>query len=81
MELADHFIYELVRRFAKATQALAAFDCQRCLEELEQLPHAQQNSRWVIAMVARAHYERQDYASVRTYFPVLELVLRSLSLT
>jgi len=64
-ELAEHYLYELVRRFARATRALAIYDCSKCLEELEQLPHVQQNSRWVIAMVAKAHYEKQDYASVR----------------
>jgi len=64
VELADYFIYDLIRRFARATRALAAYDCQRCLDELERLPHVQQNSRLVISMVARAHYERQDYHSV-----------------
>jgi anaphase-promoting complex subunit 3 len=64
-ELAEQYIYDLIRRFARATRALALYDCQRCLEELEQLPHVQQNSPWVIAIVGRAHYERQDYASVR----------------
>lgn len=67
VELADYFIYELVRRFARAARAMASYDCQRCLDELERLPHVQQNSRWVIAMVARAHYERQDYHSVRFF--------------
>ena len=64
-ELAEQYIYNLIRRFARATRALALYDCQRCLEELEQLPHVHQNSPWVIAIVGRAHYERQDYASVR----------------
>lgn len=64
-DLAEQYIYDLVRRFARATRALALYDCQRCLEELEQLPHVQQNSPWVIAIVGKAHYERQDYASVR----------------
>jgi anaphase-promoting complex subunit 3 len=64
-DLAEQYIYDLIRRFARATRALALYDCQRCLEELEQLPHVQQNSPWVIAIVGRAHYERQDYASVR----------------
>ncbi|KAF9533502.1 hypothetical protein CPB83DRAFT_889998 [Crepidotus variabilis] len=73
-EMADYVIYDLVRRFVRATKALASYDCQRCLEELEQLPHAQQHSRWVIAMVARAHYERQDYASAERAFKTLRKV-------
>lgn len=64
-ELAENYLYELTRHFAKATRALAMFDCRKCLEELEQLPHVHQQSAWVLAMVGRAHYERLEYASVR----------------
>ena len=64
-ELAEHYLYELLRRFARASRALSHYDCQKCLEELEQLPHAQQKSSAVIAMVGKAHYEQQDFASVR----------------
>ena len=63
-EQAEQYIYELVRRFARAARALATYDCRKCLDELEQLPHAHQNSCTVIAMLGRAHYERQDFASV-----------------
>jgi len=70
-ELAEQYIYNLIRRFARATRALALYDCQRCLEELEQLPRVHQNSPWVIAIVGRAHYERQDYASADRAFKAL----------
>lgn len=63
-ELADYYIYNLIRRFASATRALAMYDCQQCLAELGQLPQAHQYSPWVLAMVGRAHYEKSDYASV-----------------
>jgi anaphase-promoting complex subunit 3 len=63
-ELADHYIYNLTRRFASATRALALYDCQTCLNELEQLPHAHQRTPWVLALVGRAHYEKLDFASV-----------------
>jgi len=66
-ELAEHYIYELVRRFARAARHLATYDCQKCVDELEQLPHVQQHSCTVIAMVGRAHYEQQDFASVSNY--------------
>jgi anaphase-promoting complex subunit 3 len=65
LELADQYLYNLTRSFARATRALAMYDCQKCLDELEQLPHAHQQSPWVLAMVGRAHYERLEYASVR----------------
>jgi anaphase-promoting complex subunit 3 len=63
-ELADLYLYDLMRRFASATRALAVYDCQKCLFELEQLPHVHQQSPWVLAMVGRAHYEKLDYVSV-----------------
>jgi hypothetical protein len=64
-ELAENYLYELTRRFATATRALAMYDCCKCLDELEQLPHVHQQSPWVLAMVGRAHYERLEYGSVR----------------
>lgn len=64
-ELAEYYIYDLIRRFAKATRALAIYDCQKCLFELNQLPKPHQNTSWVLAMVGRAHFEQQDYSSVR----------------
>lgn len=65
LELAEQYLYELIRRFASATRALAMYDCRKCLEELEKLPFVHQQSPWVLAMVGRAHYERLEYASVR----------------
>ncbi|KIM49461.1 hypothetical protein M413DRAFT_438643 [Hebeloma cylindrosporum] len=70
-ELAEHYLYELLRRFARACRALSHYDCRKCLEELEQLPHAQQKSSAVIAMVGKAHYEQQDFASAERAFKTL----------
>ncbi|TFK72166.1 TPR-like protein [Pluteus cervinus] len=67
-ELADYYLYNLTRRFASATRALAMYDSQKCLNELEQLPHAHQSTSWVLAMVGRAHYEKLDYASAERAF-------------
>ena len=64
-ELAENYLYDLMRRFASAMRALAMYDCGGCLEELEQLPHVHQQSSSVLAMVGRAHYERLEYAHVR----------------
>jgi len=68
LELAEQYLYDLTRRFASATRALALYDCRKCLDELEQLPHAHQQSPWVLAMVGRAHYERLEYASAERAF-------------
>ncbi|KAJ8597890.1 TPR-like protein [Rhizopogon salebrosus TDB-379] len=68
LEMADHYIYDLLRRFARATRALSKYDCCSCLIELEQMPAAHQQSSWVLAMVGRAHYERLEYASAERAF-------------
>lgn len=68
MECADFELYSLMRRFARATRALARYDCLTCLAALDELPHVHQQSPWVLAMVGKAHYERQDYAAAQRAF-------------
>jgi anaphase-promoting complex subunit 3 len=65
VELADQYIYDLMRLFASATRSLAMYDTMLCMEELDKLPHKHQRSPLVMAMVGRAHYERTDYMAVR----------------
>ncbi|KAI0948283.1 hypothetical protein AcV7_009080 [Taiwanofungus camphoratus] len=67
-ELADHHIYDLMRMFARATRAMALYDCRTCLEELEKLPTNHQRSAWVMAMVGKAHYELGEYAAAERAF-------------
>ncbi|PCH38327.1 TPR-like protein [Wolfiporia cocos MD-104 SS10] len=67
-EMADHHIYELMRVFARATRAMALYDCRMCLEELEKLPLGHQRSAWVMAMVGKAHYELGEYAAAERAF-------------
>lgn len=68
MAKADTYIYDLMRSFAKASRALAMYDCRACLEELSKLPEVHQKSCWVISMVGRAHYEMADYIKVTIQF-------------
>lgn len=65
MAMADFEIYNLTRIFARATKALAIYDCRTCLDELETLPTNHQRSAWVMAMVGKAHFELGEYAAVR----------------
>ena len=69
-EMADYYIYDLMRRFARATRALSVYDCYSCLMELEHMPSEHKQSSWVLAMAGRAHYERLEYASVRHVLPL-----------
>lgn len=68
VELAAYYIYDLVRRFAKATRALSVYDCYTCLTEIGQMPAVHQQSSWVLAMAGRAYYERLEYASAERAF-------------
>ncbi|KAF9246486.1 hypothetical protein BU15DRAFT_85246 [Melanogaster broomeanus] len=67
-DMADYYIYELMRRFARAARAMSVYDCYSCLMELEHMPPTHQQSAWVLAMVGRAHYERLEYASAERAF-------------
>lgn len=61
---ADAYITDLVRIFARAVQCLAKFQCQETVDALEMLPHEQQMSPWVMTLLARAYYEKLEYAKV-----------------
>ncbi|KAJ6630660.1 hypothetical protein B0H10DRAFT_2160078 [Mycena sp. CBHHK59/15] len=68
LELAEQYLYDLVRRFASATRALSLYDSPKCLAELEKLPHVHQTTPWVMAMIGRAHYEQLQYAHAERAF-------------
>lgn len=61
---ADKYILGLVQMFARVVQALAKYDCQTAIDELENLPPEQQHSAWVYTLMGRASYEMVDYEKV-----------------
>lgn len=63
-ELADLQVYEVMRKFASATRAMAMYECRVCLEELETLPAPHKRSASVMAMLGKAHYELGQYPEV-----------------
>jgi anaphase-promoting complex subunit 3 len=66
-ELAEQYLYDLVRHFASATRALSLYDSPKCLAELEKLPYVHQTTPWVLAMIGRAHYEQLEYSNVGVF--------------
>ncbi|KAK1232258.1 chaperonin-containing T-complex alpha subunit Cct1 [Marasmius sp. AFHP31] len=74
IEVADHYIYDLMRHFAIATRALHLYDCRKCLTQLEQLHKLHQHTPWVLAMVGKAHYERGDYNSAERAFSAVRVL-------
>ncbi|KAG9096364.1 anaphase-promoting complex subunit cdc27 [Ceratobasidium sp. UAMH 11750] len=67
-DAADVYIMDLVRTFARATQALAQYRSADVLEELEALPEEQKRSASVMVLIGRAEYERADYVKARRAF-------------
>lgn len=63
-ELADYHIYDLMRKFARATRSMALYDCKKCLDDLEDIPANHQRSTLVLTMVGKAHYELGEYPAV-----------------
>ncbi|KAK7014999.1 TPR-like protein [Favolaschia claudopus] len=70
-DLAENYLYDLVRRFATATRAMSRYDSPACLAELERLPYVHQTTPWVLAMIGRAHYEQLEYANAERAFKTL----------
>ncbi|KAG8762160.1 anaphase-promoting complex subunit cdc27 [Ceratobasidium sp. 428] len=67
-DAADVYIMDLVRTFARATQALAQYRSADVLEELEALPEEQKRSASVMVLIGRAEYERADYIKAKRAF-------------
>ncbi|KAF9069684.1 hypothetical protein BDP27DRAFT_1222171 [Rhodocollybia butyracea] len=67
-EVADKYIYDLMRQFARAGRALALYQSQKCLDEIELLPLLQQKSPWVVSMVGKAHYDKGEYCAAERAF-------------
>ncbi|KAE9384512.1 hypothetical protein BT96DRAFT_652027, partial [Gymnopus androsaceus JB14] len=67
-QLADKYVYDLMRQFAKATRALAMYQSQKCLDEIELLPRIQQKTPLVLSMVGKAHYDKGEYIAAERAF-------------
>ncbi|KAM5539076.1 hypothetical protein V8D89_007299 [Ganoderma adspersum] len=68
VESADFQVYEVMRKFASATRAMALYECRVCLEELETLPAPHKRSASVMAMLGKAHYELGQYPEAERAF-------------
>ncbi|KAJ3998208.1 hypothetical protein F5050DRAFT_1872567 [Lentinula boryana] len=68
IEVADKYIYDLMRQFAGASRALAMYHSQKCLDAIELLPQTQQQTPWVLSTVGKAHYDKGEYGSAERAF-------------
>jgi anaphase-promoting complex subunit 3 len=69
--LAQYYIYSLTRTFALALFHLSTFSSSHCLSTLSLLPPPHQSTSLSLSLIARAHYEVQDYRSSERAFKAL----------
>jgi anaphase-promoting complex subunit 3 len=69
--LAQYYIYSVTRTFALALFHLSTFSSSDCLWTLSVLPPPHQSTSLSLSLIARAHYEVQDYRSSERAFKAL----------
>jgi len=69
--VAQYYIYNLTRTFALAVLHLSTFSSTLCLSTLSVLPPSHQSTSLSLSLIARAHYEVQDYRSSERAFKAL----------
>ncbi|KAK0180246.1 hypothetical protein PV327_005911 [Microctonus hyperodae] len=61
-------LMSLLRELGIAYQHLSQFNCTQAVEILSVLPKHHYNTGWVLSMLARAHYEMNDYKKAANFF-------------
>ncbi|XP_008555880.1 cell division cycle protein 27 homolog [Microplitis demolitor] len=61
-------LMSLLRELGMAYQHLSQFNCSQAVEILSVLPKHHYNTGWVLSMLARAHFEMNDYKKAANYF-------------
>ncbi|KAH0549397.1 cell division cycle protein 27 homolog isoform X1 [Cotesia glomerata] len=61
-------LMSLLRELGLAYQHLSQFNCSQAVEILSVLPKHHYNTGWVLSMLARAHFEMNDYKKAANYF-------------
>lgn len=61
-------LMSLLRELGMAYQHLSQFNCTQAVEILSVLPKHHYNTGWVLSMLARAHYEMNDYKKAANFF-------------
>lgn len=71
-ETAEHLghqaLLRLIRIFATGYKALAAYQCEECIQAFEKLPNNHFNTAWVLSQLGRAHYETANYQESKNMF-------------
>ncbi|CDK27833.1 unnamed protein product [Kuraishia capsulata CBS 1993] len=74
---AEQSLLLLYQRFAKGLKAMHSYDCFKAIRIFDSLPENEKNSPWVLAKLARLHYEIVNYEESAVYFKRLRKMDRT----
>lgn len=66
-------IMELLKKMASGYLLSSQFKCQEALNVFMSIPRTQQDTPWVLAQMARAHYEQANHVEAEKYFRRLRI--------
>ncbi|KAK4123270.1 TPR-like protein [Parathielavia appendiculata] len=67
-------ILDLLRKMASGYRLSSSFQCQEALTVFSTLPRSHQDTPWVLARMAKAHYELANYAEAEKIFRRLRML-------
>ncbi|AEO68988.1 fed7ec0f-7d21-49ba-af38-a3fc69b6a51d [Thermothielavioides terrestris] len=68
------WILDFLKKIASGYRLSSQFRCQEALTAFMALPRSHQDTPWVTARIARAHYELANYAEAEKYFKRLRML-------
>ncbi|KAL1842392.1 hypothetical protein VTJ49DRAFT_5351 [Mycothermus thermophilus] len=68
------WILDLLKKMASGYRLSSMFQCQEALTSFASLPRSHQDTPWVLARMARAHYELANYAEAEKFFRRLRML-------
>ncbi|KAK4143856.1 uncharacterized protein C8A04DRAFT_37088 [Dichotomopilus funicola] len=68
------WILDFLKKIASGYRLSSQFQCQEALTAFSSLPRAHQDTPWVLARMAKAHYELANYADAERFFKRLRIL-------
>jgi len=68
------WILDLLKKMASGYRLASLFQCQEALTAFSSLPRGHQDTPWVLARMAKAHYELAGYAEAEKFFRRLRML-------
>ena len=68
------WILDFLKKMASGYRLSSLFQCQEALTAFSSLPRSHQDTPWVLARIAKAHYELANYAEAEKFFRRLRML-------